>query len=901
MDENTLWQELEIDPVSRMQLAEVIIHYAQASKPIIASMMEALDDPSESIRGRAAQAFGRLGYLSEPVVAALLTKLERDLSIFVRACAIESLGKLRCSNNRVILALVEALKDDELCIQEYSAKTLGSLLHSSSAVTLVLLDALKNEHPDVRAGVARALGYIEHPSKPLMSALFEVLNDELWSVRASAVEALVHAAPVSQLCEAAILEIASDGRIDVLKTIESKIARRENLFHDNLVVAGRLLAYIPYEKTKDGQEIILRLRDLAVCGDPWTLPMRVLAVLAEINSRALVDFLVQKASEEDKNTRKRASSCLRQLEHAYGAPRPATLSHTHAAEIYSPEVASIILDYDVSHPNSGMAELLDPLHDVVCRVLEVDEGQQISEQGIWEEFLFDSNPEPLVKILMRALSYHSLQFRAYTSLLGDRPMATIFQPSCHHLGLRASYISGSVAEVAVETLGWLGISDRTIVESLIRALETHRTNSVRKSAAWALRVLYCWSPSRAIIDALCQALHKDHDSDVRLAVAAQLIQLGHISESVISVVLHELRHGITFDELETCQPKIQHARLAFALGPPYQQEAVLAMIQCLQYTSPDDDEMKLIAGILGAWGRESDKVIDILVSALCDTTRYASPFYRLMGVSDIRAGVVRALGLTSRASEVVVDALLMAVRDRNEEVRAQAAESLGRLGYVSQPVIDGLLTALKDREGKVQAQAAEALGQLGHGSPQVIDGLVSAIQDRDVLDETFGADVGRKAAAALATLGQSHESVINGLLDVAERHSQTWTGVPFVQAIGSFEELPEFAIARLLQILQGSAHRTVRLAVAQLLARVEEVSETAVAVLLQERAVEPLWYISRKSGRRFSPDDLPDEPIGTTPRPERTCLIFAAVVVAAVAVLCILCLVLWGLLSMISR
>lgn len=845
MDENTFWQDLEIDPVSRMQLAEVIFCYAQASRPIIPSLLGALNDPSESVRGRAAQAFGQLNYLSEPVVTALLTKLERDPSVFLRACAIESLGKLQYPADGVILALVEALKDSEQYIREYATKALGSLQHSSSPVTLVLVDALKNEHPDVRAGVAKALGYTRHPSQPVMSALFEASKDELWSVRASALEALAHAVPASELCEAGILDIASDGRIDILKTIESRVAQHEDLLYDNLILAGRLLAYIPCEKTVDSEQIISKLRDLAIHGTPRLLRLRALIALKEIDSRALVDFLVQKTSESDRNVREQVNLELKLFLHMRGFPFHRTLAMYSHGDIV--RVPNILLQYNVSHPNSGIAYLLEPVCRILRRVLPANKTGQTSELEIWREFLLNQNPEPLVKMLLGALSYRRL--------LGN---------------------DTRVRADAALALGYMGIWDERVVQSLVRILRTDRDSSVCGNAALALGMLL--RPSKPVFGVLLDAL--DRELYARPGIAMALIRLGHVSRELINVLLEEFEHDFGVDMGDSRRLRayrLEHVGWALeSLAPPYAEEAVARLIKLFQNVSLYSEKGTL-ALTLASWGQKSDKVMGMLVDASLDGSQYASWPFRSLMASKIRAGAIYALGLAGQFSEEIIAAPVSALKDKDEEVRMRAAEALGRLGYMSPLVIDGLLVALGDEE----------------------------------------TDVVEKAAWALGELGQPSEEVVNSLLGAIEKHPRRGlVSMYALEALGSFTYAPPSLIAGLQKILRNSPDVPNRFRAAEGLKKLGQVTDTVITVFLQtlghegfqDHAFAALWDISRKSGRRFTANDLsratsdlPQKAIETAGHSQRNCLILILAIVAMVVAFCILCSVLKALLAIVVR
>ncbi|NCS23415.1 MAG: TIR domain-containing protein [Microcystis aeruginosa BS13-02] len=173
---------------------------------------------------------------------------------------------------------------------------------------------------------------------------------------------------------------------------------------------------------------------------------------------------------------------------------------------------------------------------------------------------------------------------------------------------------------------------------------------------------------------------------------------------------------------------------------------------------------------------------------------------------------VELLGLTK--SNQVVNQLLKALKDSDEDVRGKAVEALGNIG--SETAIPGLLKALEDSDSFVRGKAVEALGNIG--SETAIPGLLKALEDSDSF-------VGGNAVKALGNIGS--ETVIPGLLK-ALKDSDKYVRGNAAEALGKIGS--ETAIAGLLKALKDS-DKYVRGNAAEALGKIG--SETAIAGLLK--------------------------------------------------------------------
>ncbi|MFN9260252.1 HEAT repeat domain-containing protein [Microcystis sp.] len=179
---------------------------------------------------------------------------------------------------------------------------------------------------------------------------------------------------------------------------------------------------------------------------------------------------------------------------------------------------------------------------------------------------------------------------------------------------------------------------------------------------------------------------------------------------------------------------------------------------------------------------------------------------------------VELLGLTK--SNQVVNELLKALEDSDEDVRGNAVEALANIG--SETAIPGLLKALEDSHEYVRRKAAEVLAEIG--SETAIAGLLKALEDSDRFVRSRY--VRRRAAAALGKIGT--ETAIAGLIKALE-HSDGDVRFEAAFALGKIGS--ETAIPELLKALEDYNNKDVRSHAAASLGEIG--TETAIPGLLK--------------------------------------------------------------------
>ena len=97
--------------------------------------------------------------------------------------------------------------------------------------------------------------------------------------------------------------------------------------------------------------------------------------------------------------------------------------------------------------------------------------------------------------------------------------------------------------------------------------------------------------------------------------------------------------------------------------------------------------------------------------------------------SSIRLAAIEVCKGITAPHQLVLDALVQVLCERNEYVRREAARALGELRVAAPSVLKGLAVALRDSDLAVVCEAMSALGDIARPSPEVLAGLVHFLGD----------------------------------------------------------------------------------------------------------------------------------------------------------------------------
>ncbi len=171
----------------------------------------------------------------------------------------------------------------------------------------------------------------------------------------------------------------------------------------------------------------------------------------------------------------------------------------------------------------------------------------------------------------------------------------------------------------------------------------------------------------------------------------------------------------------------------------------------------EDAACALAAAFLEELGQSSDVVIDALMVLLRDDD------------AAVRALATAALGESGQSSDVVIDALMVLLRDDDAAVRALAAAALGWLEQSLDVVInaDALVVLLRDDSAAVRSATAASLGKLSQSSDAVIETLLDLLKDDA---RGFAGKVSDRATESLTTLAKKSDTVKPALVQWIEQH-----------------------------------------------------------------------------------------------------------------------------------
>ena len=253
-------------------------------------------------------------------------------------------------------------------------------------------------------------------------------------------------------------------------------------------------------------------------------------------------------------------------------------------------------------------------------------------------------------------------------------------------------------------------SDTSRAAALIRDLQAESV-TIRRAAALQVREADR-ATQREAIPALIDALMKDKDSQVRLAVLDTLTMLGPDAEPAIPALLHTLKTNLSGGGREALHQDYRAAVALAAIGSP----AVAGLRELL--TEPKLKENVRAEAILalGRIGPASEAAIPDLIPFL------GNPSER------IRRDAATALGQIGPAAV----APLLAVASGNDPARRIAV--IGALGQINHPddrVPPVLLEATTDLDPLVRIEAIHALARVGLPEVAALDLARRTLEDRD--------------------------------------------------------------------------------------------------------------------------------------------------------------------------
>jgi len=220
-----------------------------------------------------------------------------------------------------------------------------------------------------------------------------------------------------------------------------------------------------------------------------------------------------------------------------------------------------------------------------------------------------------------------------------------------------------------------------------------------------------------------------------------LLRLDEMGELVIGLLIKILK----------CEEKLRDwaAWELMEIGEPVGRynEAIDALIESLK----DKDEEVRINAALALGEAKNRKAVEPLIETLKDESRKVresaalalgvigderaiKPLLEILKKDDeIRWAAAKALGWIGEPvgkNKMVIEALIGALRDKNEEVGEAAAWALGRIGDAR--AVDPLIDALEDDDENVRKAAAKALNSIASKSPDIVRKALKRLDRSDL-------------------------------------------------------------------------------------------------------------------------------------------------------------------------
>jgi HEAT repeat protein len=204
--------------VARVTAVDLLGELGPAASEAIPALIDALNDPDNAVRIRAAVALGNVGkddlqvvnalagrlgtneakyasqslakcgLIAEPAIPGLSQLLENGKPEERRAAA-KALGAI--ATDACALPLIAALHDSDDYVREHSAESLGKIGPAAAPATDRLMEMLKDPFDRARRDAARTLGQIGAPAKKAIPALKALAIDDPEEMVRNAAESAV--------------------------------------------------------------------------------------------------------------------------------------------------------------------------------------------------------------------------------------------------------------------------------------------------------------------------------------------------------------------------------------------------------------------------------------------------------------------------------------------------------------------------------------------------------------------------------------------------------------------------------------------------------------------------------------------------------------------------------------
>jgi len=285
-------------------------------------------------------------------------------------------------------------------------------------------------------------------------------------------------------------------------------------------------------------------------------------------------------------------------------------------------------------------------------------------------------------------------------------------------------------------------SKKKYVPGFVAALKNENTD-VRARAMSAIR--YIGPPAKAAVPALIDELNGD-EKGLHWHAATALGAIGPDAKAALPTLLRVLKEeGIGAD----------------AIGNIGADEAVIVPLLIAKLRGGERDERNSAAYALGRYKSKADVVVPALIRAVKEGNKGLPAAEWDDGQSrDVRAAAAGALGEFREAAVEAIPDLVRLYSDEGPRVRRTALYALGHIAPREKNVAMALVKGLRDSDLNVRYVAAEALKKRVPKVAQADEALIETMNDEDEV-------LAKKAAECLSVSDEDARAAILALARLA--------------------------------------------------------------------------------------------------------------------------------------
>jgi len=638
--------------------------------PALSLLAGQLRAENKGLASRSALAFGKIGASDQKVLGALIEAL-KDKALAQEAA--RALGAIGASDQKVLDALIEALKAEDKRLAWRSASALEQIGASDQKVLGALIEALKVEDKRLAWRSASALRGIAANDQKVLDALVEALKDKALAREAARALGAIGSSDQKVL----------DGLIETLNAEDQELATASAC---SLVKTG-----------SSDQKVLDSLIE-ALKAEDKRLAWRSASVLGTIGSsdQEVLDALIEAVKTENERLSRSAARALGEI-------------------------------------GSSDQKVLDAL-------IEALKDKALAWEATWALREIGPSDQEVLDALIKAL-------KAEDKRLACRSASALGTIGAHDQKVLNALIEAlkakdrRLARRSASALRKIRSSDQKVLEALIEAL---KADDMRLACRTASALGTIGSSDQKVLDALIEAVQAGHERLSRSAASA-LGTIGASDQKVLDALIEAVQAG--------------HERLsrsaASALGTigASDQKVLDALVEAVQ--AGHERLSRSAASALGEIGSSDQKVLYALTEALKAEDR---------GLSRIASS---ALGKIRSIDEKALSALIEALEGEDQELARTTAWSLGEIGLPDQQVLSALIEALKAEDKELARGVASALGKIRSTNQRVLDALVEVLRreacilDWAVLRMLRGSVAGQKKSADSSVKGLLEEGDIS--------------------------------------------------------------------------------------------------------------------------------------------